>query len=240
MATSTTVWGMRKPATTDNVSVTTDLNANWDIVDARLATGYPRSGMSNITATRVLGILNHTGAPVSADGTFAVGDVVLDSAAQEWVCSVAGSPGTWLAVGSGKILGSARISTTFTMTTAATPEDVPSLTCNFTYDGRPVAFVLTPALTSQDQAAAKLITIRIERTSDNAIQYSSVRQTDATANSVAQQAVNTGPLTAWPSDSAAFVVGTTYGVKVNLTSGSSSKASIGATTTPCTLYVVTT
>lgn len=241
---TTANYGWAKHAATDTTGVRTDFNSILDAIDASLAAGdaagRPRAGMSNITATRYLGILNHTGAPVAADGTFAVGDVVFDSAAQEWVCSVAGSPGTWLAVGSGKALGSANLSSNFTMTNAATVEDVPGMSVTFTYDGRPVRFVLTPVLTSQDQITSKLITLTICRSTDNAVQRTSIRQTQADAAPVINpQSMDTGPLTAWPSDSAAFVVGTAYTIKLRINAGSSAKATILGASTPCTLYVIT-
>ncbi len=213
---------------------------NYNILDhPASASGQPQVGMSNITATRMLGILNHTGAPVSADGTFSVGDVVLDSSAQEWVCSVAGSPGTWLAVGSGKVLTSVRITSSFTMTLAATEEDIPGSSISFVYDGRPVRFVMTPAITSQDQPAVKLITVKICRSSDNAVVATGSRNCTATIGEVQMMNLDSGPLTAWPSDSVAFVVGTTYTAKLRLLSGSSSKAQINGVSVPYQFYVIT-
>lgn len=239
MATTTTNWGLHKPAQSDHPNQSAaDLGTDMDTIDARLATGQPRSGMSNITATRTLGILNHSGAPVAADGTFAVGDSVYDSTAQEWVCSVAGSPGTWLAVGSGKVLGSVRVAADFTMTTAATVEDIPTASVSFTYDGRPVRFVCTPVFASQNQSAVKLITLTVVRSSDNAIQGTTTLTTSATTEGKPIM-LDTGPLTAWPSDSVAFVAGTSYTIKLRLLAGASSKASLSGSTTPYTLYVIT-
>lgn len=197
------------------------------------------AGMSNITPLRMLGVLNHAGAPVGADGTFAVGDALFDLAGQHWLCTVAGSPGTWIPVGSGRVLGSQVLASGFTMTTANTPEDVPTWSCSFTYDGRPVNIKTTPCLTSQDQNAVRLISITLRRSSDSAIQATSLRQTTAVAGEVQNQFIETGPITAWPSDSTALVVGTTYTVKMNLTSGASSRASISGASQSAMLYVVT-
>lgn len=194
------------------------------------------AGMSNINPLRMLGILNHAGPPVGADGTFAVGDCVFDSNAQEWVCTVAGSPGTWIAVGSGRTLGSSNLQTPFTMTTAATPEDVPGWTVSFTYDGRSVRFVVWAPSTSQDQAATKLIQLSIKRSSDSVTQWTGFRQTDAVANTLGLIAIDSGPVTGW-ADATPFVVGTTYAAKMHMTSGASSKGKVGGTWNP--FYVIT-
>lgn len=140
---------------------------------------------------------------------------------------------------SGQALTSVRLSSQFTMTTAATVEDIPGSSLTFTYDGRPVRFVVTPMLTSQDQAAAKIVTLTVVRSSDNAEVQVAKRQSDATANSTVPIALDSGPLTAWPSDSVAFVVGTSYTVKLRLLSGSSSKASTNGATQAYQFYVVT-
>lgn len=134
--------------------------------------------------------------------------------------------------GAGSVIGTPIRSTSqFTMTTAATIEDVPTMTYSFVFDGRPVRFFTTGVLTSQDQASAKIITLSIARSSDGADQAVSKRQTDATANStVSQPGPDTGYFTAWPSDGVALVVGTQYTVKLRLLSGASSKASTNGNT----------
>lgn len=213
-------------------------------VDDRLLTflgqsSQVRAGINNVSPIKFLGILNHAGPPVAGDGTFLQYDSVFDNTGQEWVCFVAGTPGTWLAVGSGRILGSASSSSAFTMTTAATVEDVPTMSVTFTYDGRPVRFVLTPVVTVQDQAAIKLITLTICRSTDNAVQRTSMRNTTASATEIQPQSMDTGPLTAWPSDAVNFVVGTSYTIKLRLNSGASSKAQVQGNSTPYSLYVIT-
>jgi hypothetical protein len=138
-----------------------------------------------------------------------------------------------------EVLGSATLSTNFTMTTAATIEDVPGMSVTFTYDGRPVRFVFTPCQTGQDQASIKLITLSIVRSSDNVAQQSTFRTTTASTTESQAMFMDTGPLTAWPSDAAAFVVGTSYTIKLRINSGASSKAQLVAGSTPCKLYVIT-
>ena len=57
--------------------------------------GVVSSALTGATSgtTRLAGALNVSGPPVS--GTFQVGDMVMDPSATLWVCTVAGSPGTW-------------------------------------------------------------------------------------------------------------------------------------------------
>lgn len=201
--------------------------------------GAPAAGQSHLTAVRRVGVLDHAGPPVTADGTFAVGDCVFDPNGQDWLCTTAGTPGTWVAVGSGRVLGSARSTSNFTMTTAATVEDVPTMAATFTFDGRPVIIRTTPVYTAQDQVAVKGITLTIVRASDNAIQATGIRLSTASATESQSQLVETGPFTAWPSDAAALVVGTQYTVKLRLLAGASSKATVFGATQPYSLYVVT-
>lgn len=61
-------------------------------------------GHSGLNASRIVGSTS-TGAPPTS-GTFAVGDVVLDTLyGVEYLCTVAGTPGTWVTLGSGRTLG---------------------------------------------------------------------------------------------------------------------------------------
>lgn len=208
------------------------------------AIGQASANMTHLTAVNFLGMLNHTGAPVAGDltsGTFPTGGQVYDSAGQAWLCTAGGSPGTWIAVGSGRLLASVRSTVQFVMTTAATVEDVATMNITFTFDGRPVNLKTTPFLTQQDVAASKLITASICRSSDNAMQANSIRQTDATVGTLGTpQVIETGPFTAWPSDGAALVVGTAYTVKMRILSGASSKATInGGNVQSYSLYAVT-
>ncbi len=58
------------------------------------ATGAPAALTGATAATRYVGG-TASGAPTT--GTFAVGDFVIDQTAAIWVCTVAGTPGTWIA-----------------------------------------------------------------------------------------------------------------------------------------------
>lgn len=137
---------------------------------------------------------------------------------------------------SGDILAQADSSANFTMTTDATVEDVPTMACTFTYDGRPVQFGLTPVYTATDDVGQKLCTLTIVRSTDNAIQRTSTRLALASTDQI-EQSILTGALTAWPSDSAAFVVGTAYTIKLRILCGASAKASVFGASTPYTLFV---
>jgi hypothetical protein len=78
--------------------------------DSGLITGVTSIGVSGLTGAaagaRFVGATT-SGAPVS--GTFVAGDYVVDQTGQMWICTVAGSPGTWVAPGSGRELGYAEI-----------------------------------------------------------------------------------------------------------------------------------
>jgi len=65
----------------------------------RLATGQPLGLTGAVSATRYVG---GTASVAPTTGTFAVGDFVITQAGGIYICTVAGSPGTWVAVsGSG-------------------------------------------------------------------------------------------------------------------------------------------
>lgn len=58
-------------------------------------------GLTGATqATRYVGATT-SGAPAS--GTFAVGDFAIDQSGKIWVCTTAGSPGTWTQIGTGTV-----------------------------------------------------------------------------------------------------------------------------------------
>jgi len=54
------------------------------------------TGLPGATAASRHAGATASGAPVS--GTFAVGDFIVDQSGNEWVCTVAGTPGTWVAL----------------------------------------------------------------------------------------------------------------------------------------------
>jgi hypothetical protein len=70
-----------------------------------------------VAATRYAGG-TASGAPAS--GSFLKGDFVIDQTGKVWVCTVAGSPGTWVDVGGG---GGGAVSSVFTRTGAVVAED---------------------------------------------------------------------------------------------------------------------
>jgi hypothetical protein len=73
-------------------------------------TGVTSVGVSGlpgaVAGARFVGATT-SGAPAS--GTFVAGDYVIDQTGQMWICTVGGSPGTWVAPGSGRELGYAEI-----------------------------------------------------------------------------------------------------------------------------------
>ena len=66
------------------------------------AQGYPLGLTGATAATRYVGA-TASGAPAS--GTFAVGDFAIDQTGKVYVCTVAGSPGTWAQAGGGTSAG---------------------------------------------------------------------------------------------------------------------------------------
>lgn len=73
MATSTTRLGLRKPASTDTVSVSADLNANWDKIDAAVILGQ-QVGTTGITVTNSTVLVNAPGlvVPLLANTKYAI------------------------------------------------------------------------------------------------------------------------------------------------------------------------
>ena len=86
----------------------------------QVAGGYPLGLVGATAATRYVGA-TASGAPGS--GTFAVGDLDVDQSGALWVCTVAGSPGTWVKVGAAAAIGAASANGNnggdFTMTSAS-------------------------------------------------------------------------------------------------------------------------
>lgn len=94
-----------------------------------------------------------SGAPAS--GTFAVGDFVIDQTAKVWICTAAGSPGTWTAVSGGGGGGSTLTPTAAKTTnyTAAASDFVP---CDTTSGAFTLTLPTTPA--DKTQVGAMLVT----------------------------------------------------------------------------------
>lgn len=195
---------------------------------------------SGLLPIRFVGVAEHAGPPNAGDGAFEANDVAFDNTGQQWLCVVSGTPGTWLAVGSGKILAHVLFNSDFTMTTAATEETIPGSALPWVYDGRPIRGVVTPLPCSQNVASVKQITSKIVRSSDNALVRQGFRQTTASVTESQTFTIDTGPLTAHPSDASAYVPGNTYTWALRLASGSSSKATMWAgIIQPVSFYVIT-
>ena len=75
------------------------------------------AGMTGATASSRYAGATASGAPVA--GTFAVGDWIIDQTGKIYVATVAGSPGTWVQVGSGGGGGASITQVTFAESTAA-------------------------------------------------------------------------------------------------------------------------
>jgi len=65
----------------------------WDAAAGKYRPGSASGGMQGLSAVRFVGRKTSTGAPSS--GTWAVGDLAIDSAGVWHLCTVAGTPGTW-------------------------------------------------------------------------------------------------------------------------------------------------
>lgn len=94
-------------------------------------------GLTGATAaTRYVGGTT-SGAPAS--GTFAKGDFVVDQTGVMWVCTTAGSPGTWTSVsgggGSGSVTSVSVVSANGFAGTVATPTTTPAVTLKTTVNG---------------------------------------------------------------------------------------------------------
>lgn len=76
-------------------------------------------------------------------GIWLTNQVFIDANGSIWVCSAGGSPGTWVAGGSGVELGEAELSSNFSLS-AASNTDITGLTLTFNAPNRP--FLLELAL----------------------------------------------------------------------------------------------
>ena len=87
-------------AVTEGVdSVTIDLPTNLQNLNDVSSSYFTRLGSTGATSSsRYVGATTG-GSPTS--GTFNVGDYVVDQTGKIWICTTAGSPGTWTQVGSG-------------------------------------------------------------------------------------------------------------------------------------------
>lgn len=97
----TTITGFDPTPTTlvTDPSIPADIARDSELAAAVLAAkGLPIAPTGAVLPTRYVGRWAATGAP--ATGTFAVGDFGFDGAGNVQLCTVAGTPGTWVAAGS--------------------------------------------------------------------------------------------------------------------------------------------
>jgi hypothetical protein len=83
------------------------------------APAFVASGLTGATAASRYAGATTSGAPTS--GSFGVGDFVIDETGQLWVCTAAGSPGTWIGVGSNLIWDSTVAGVTLPAASVSTP-----------------------------------------------------------------------------------------------------------------------
>lgn len=123
------------------------------------AQGLPKGLTGATQAARFAGA-TVSGAPAS--GTFAVGDFVVDQTGTMWVCTVAGTPGTWVDPAS-RVLNYAEVTSGTVDVTSTSATDITGLSVTFTVPSSG-AFWLElhiPALTAfagQPTASAYYIT----------------------------------------------------------------------------------
>lgn len=135
-------------------SITTTAN-----VSGTLFAASGNTGAAN--ATRLMGATT-SGAPTT--GTFSLGDIVVDQSGNIWVCTSAGTPGTWLPVGGAQNLGAVPISTVTNGTaTVGTTDTIDSVLGNYQFtaiSGRRYRVVMT-GLMGNGSVAADVFAIRV-------------------------------------------------------------------------------
>src|SRR5690348_11923677 len=83
--------GSQSPQGTTKIATVGSISGGGALPD------YAPTGLAEATAPSRYAGATASGAPVT--GTFAVGDFVVDQTGKIWICTVAGSPGTWVAAG---------------------------------------------------------------------------------------------------------------------------------------------
>lgn len=108
--------GITVKTITDLEAAITALSGPNTFSGIQTAPAFAASGLTGGTAaSRYVGAVA-SGPPVS--GTFLLGDFTIDQGGRVWVCTVAGSPGTW--VSQGAQLGLAETTSNFSITTIGT------------------------------------------------------------------------------------------------------------------------
>lgn len=137
------------------------------------ALGMPLGLTGATQATRYVGATT-SGAP--ATGTFAIGDFVIDRAnGYLWICTTAGSPGTWTRVGGGTELGYSEITTppsSLTGTTAIT--DISGVTTTVTVGSRPIVVEAYIGWAGITAGSAPLVGNLLIREGSTTLQYARV------------------------------------------------------------------
>lgn len=103
--------------TFENIAATGTITAGTTITATGELTGADVSVIGLTGAVTPIRIAGGTATVAPTTGTFAVGDVAVSVNGSAWVCTVAGTPGTW--VGLGSVLLAPKASPTFTGTPAA-------------------------------------------------------------------------------------------------------------------------
>ncbi|HET8627454.1 MAG TPA: hypothetical protein VFL91_08540 [Thermomicrobiales bacterium] len=125
---------------------------------------FAPTGLTGATAaSRYVGA-TASGAPTT--GTFNKGDFVLDQSGSAWVCTTAGSPGTWTQLaggggGSGPAghLGYAQITAAQTTTSVSTLVDITGLSVTVTIGSRPVRIIFYSPLVDNGGTARIIVAL---------------------------------------------------------------------------------
>lgn len=107
-----------------------------------------------------------SGAPAS--GTFRVGDFSIDQSGYMWICTAAGSPGTWINAASGRELAYVEHPASNETTTSDTAEDF-ATSMSITLGVLPIPVYLRVQAQGSNGTADKGVAVTIVRDSDSAI-----------------------------------------------------------------------
>lgn len=121
--------------TTQGTNDATKLPLSGGTMSGAIAMGAnPITGVSDLAVSGLTGAVagarfvgaTTSGAPTT--GTFAAGDFIVDQSGAMWVCTTAGTPGTWVKVGGAALsYVESYITANVTMTTASTPYELTSV-----------------------------------------------------------------------------------------------------------------
>lgn len=165
------------------------------------------SGLTGATgASRYVGA-TATGAP--STGTFAVGDFVIARDGQVWVCTVAGTPGTWVSSSTGGTVSAAGVTNTPAGNIAATNVQT-ALNELDTEKAALAGATFTGAVAGTSSAWSSFVSV-----GSNAAQSGAVRLPNS-AWITARNTANTGDVNMWAIDSSSRILcGNLAGVSMN-------------------------